>query len=248
MYRIKRKESKKTSKPQKLEPTTISFYVGTKRWLAKETSSVTENLLRYTQYCFSLTYGLLASRKCISIEESPYEIILQFMCGIMMYNNVFYTFTQMKRKRTGNINDLRYKVLEDVDLYMPECIWYDENEECFIFNARLIRLCLSYAHQNITIEFPPELMEQRVNFEYNTTQTDTMPIEVDILPEIATLFMIAEHAVLHLAEKPPDIISHDKTKKSSLFTFHTRINFKMVGDIVSILQKKLDESEQILSL
>lgn len=253
MYRTKHKELRQSAKQQQSNnklPRTREFYVGTKRWQTKESSSVTDDLLKYTHYCFSLIYGLISTRRCISVEESPYEIILQFMCAIMKYNNVFYSLVQMKRHRTdlSDLNALRYKVIEDADLYMAECVWYNESDEAFYFNARLIRLCLSYAHQNINIEYPPELLEHRVNFEYHSTQTDTMPIDVSILPEICTLFMIAEHAVLHLPEKYPDYISHEKTKKSSLFTFHTHIKFKMVGDIVSILQKKLDESEQILSI
>jgi hypothetical protein len=253
MYRTKHKElrqSMKPPKPKKTTPLTREFYVGTKRWQTKESSSVTDDLLKYTQYCFSLIYGLLSTRKCIPVEESPYEIILQFMCAIMKYNNVFYALVQMKRKRTDlrDLNALRYKVIDDADLYMAECVWYNDSDETFYFNARLIKLCLSYAHQNICIEFPPELLEHRVNFDYHSTQLDTMPIDVNILPEICTLFMIAEHAVLHLPEKNPDYISHKKTKKSPLFTFHTHIKFSNIGDLVSILQKKLDESERILSI
>lgn len=253
MYRTKHKELKKSMKSMNKQPhtpTTTEFYVGSKRWQTKESSSVTDDLLKYTHYCFSVIYGLLSTRKCISVEESPYEIILQFMCAIMKYNNIYSSMVQMKRKRTDllNLNTIQYKVIEEADLYIAECVWYNENENIFYFNSKLIKLCLSYAHQNITIEYPSELMEHRVNFEYYTTQTDTMPIDISILPEMCTLFMIAEHAVLHLPEKHPDYISHEKTKKSSLFGFHTHIKFKMVGDIVSILQKKLDESEQILSI
>lgn len=250
MYRTKHKELKQSARQLQKIPITRNFYVGTKRWQTKEISSVPTDLSKYTQYCFNLIYGLISKRKCISIEESPYEIILQFMCAIMKYNNIFYSLVQMKRKHNGlnNLNSIRYKVIEDAELCLAECVWYNEAEDIFYFNARLIRLCLSYAHQNISIEYPTELMDHEVNFEYHSTQTDILPIDDAILPELCTLFMIAEHAVLHLPEKYPDYISHEKTKESSLFTFHTRITFKMVGDIVSILQKRLDESDHILPI
>lgn len=253
MYRTKHKELKKMMKSENKQPqipTTSEFYVGSKRWQIKEFSSVTDDLVKYTQYCFSLIYGLLSSRQSVMLEESPYEIILQFMCAIMKYNNIYSSVVQMKKRRNDlqNLNTMHYKVIEEADLYLAECVWYNQNEEIFYMNAKLIKLCLSYAHQHIFIEYPPELMDHRVNFEYHSSQTDTMPINISILPEMCTLFMIAEHAVLHLPEKSPDFISHEKTKKSTLFSFHTHIKFKMVGDIVSILQKKLDESEQILSI
>lgn len=247
MYRIKKRPAPSSS-VSKLS--TNEFYVGTKRWQLKMNTSVTDDLLKYTNYCFSSIYGLLEKRTRILVDESPYEIILQFMCVILKYNNLYYSLVQMKRRRADllDLNTIKYKVIEDADITMAECVFYGETEDLLYFNARLIKLCLSYANQNVCINFPLELLEHHVKFEYYSTQRDILPINETLLPKLCILFMIAEHAVLHLPEKKPDYISHKSTQKSNLFTFHTYIKFNMTGDIVSILKQKMDESEQFFSI
>jgi len=248
MYRTKNKLSK-SMKPAKIKKLNKEFYVGTKRWQYKEQLTSTDALSAYVNNCFSLIYGLLSRQKHISIHNSPHQIIIQFMCAIMKHNNLFYSFVHLRRKVSENddINTIKYKVIEDVDLFIPECVWYNETEEVFYFNNRLIKTCLSYANQKIVLDFPTDLIDHRVNFDYHSTQSDTMNIDSSILPEMCMLFMIAEHAVLHLPQKNPDYINHEKSKKSNLFMFHTMITFRMVGDIESILKKTIGD-DNILSI
>lgn len=250
MYRSKTKvsKSKKLDKSKKIK-SSVQFYVGTKRWECREQEMLTDKLLDYVNYCFSLIYNVLAKRKCISLLNTPYEIILQFMCGIMNYNGLFYRFVHLRsHTNADNINTLKYKVIEDADLYLAECVFYNETEEIFYFNDRLIKLCLSFAHQKISLEFPPDLMAHRVTFQYDVNQKDLVSIDPSITPELCMLFMIAEHAVLHLPQKNPDYISHEKLSRSPLFMFHTIMNFKMVGDIESLLHDKLKGDDYILAL
>jgi len=250
MYRTKRKRVEENSSTTKFNGQAREFYVGTKKWSIVEKQSATKDILKYIQYCFSVIYGLMTTKSCISIDDYPYEIILQFMCAIMKYNHTYYTF--MSRKNTNcsreDRNVIRYKVVKDCDLYLAECVRYEPTSGLFYFNERLVKLCLSFSNQNVQIEFSQELEEKSIDFEYHSTQQDTVELDYSILPQMCMLFMIAEHAVLHLNESEPDYINHNKMKESNLFTVHTRVKIKKVGNITDILRKFKGDTDHILTL
>lgn len=252
MYRNKRRRVD-DDKPKKTITSVNKkeFYVGTKRWCTIEKLSPIEDLLKYTQYCFSKIYGLISAKECISIFDAPYEIILQFMCAIMQYNSVFYLFMAKNDGycKTDGMNKIKYKVIENANLTLAECVRYNSSDGIFYFNDQLVKTCLKYSSQNVDINFAQESEDSNVDFEYHSSQKDTVELDSGIANAMYMLFLIAEHAVLHLVESSnPDYINHSKMKESTLFTYHTHVKIREVGNIRDILRKFKEEPDQILAI
>ena len=207
--------------------------VGTKQFEMRTTSNTISKLYTYLEHCFDSLLVLIENGKEIAIDSEPYTIILQFIYSIAEYSSLLNHKRPDSDRHTFIINGAQYKVLTSPTILRSECVWYEHG--IFYFHDCLIKQALKNSSQEPDINIESSLRTTPIHTpDIYSLATDVVVLKKQLLPKLAILFSIAQHAVQHMVESDADFINHSHWTNPKVYTTSSAISIKLEGKLENV--------------